>query len=152
MSTKPPLNVAIIGGGIGGLFAALSLHHHCGSNVSITIYEQTRQYKDIGAGVGIGLNAAKLLHKLGLYDEVAKISGWREHIWMSFRRYDNGKEILTVPAKEEGKIKQLSVIRTELLELMLRWVRDKTPVRLETGKKCVGLRVSCHDFGRQPEL
>lgn len=139
---KPPLRVVVIGGAISGLFAALSLHHHCGSNVSISIYEQTRQYRDIGAGVGIGLNAAKLFDKLGLYDTAAQISGWRKHIWMSFRRYDNGNEILTVPAKEEGRVKQLSVLRTELLELLLRTVKERRAANVETSKKCIGLRVS----------
>ncbi len=47
--------IAVVGGGLGGLFAALSIHHHCSSNdIQIDVYEQAAQYKEIGAGVAIG--------------------------------------------------------------------------------------------------
>ena len=45
-----PFRVAIIGGGIGGLCAALFIHHHCSSDVSIDVYEAAAEYKEIGAG------------------------------------------------------------------------------------------------------
>ena len=146
---KPPLTVAIIGGGLGGLFTALSLHHHCASNLNISVYEQAPQYKEIGAGVGIGVNAAKLFERLGLLDDAFKIAGSRKHIWLSFRRYDDGREILTVPAKEEGRLKQLSVQRAELLDLLVNAVRERGAAKLETDKCCLGLKVSNLRLGQE---
>ena len=64
VSNTDSFRIAIIGGGIGGLFAALSFHHHCkntGANIQIDVYEQAAQYKEIGAGVGLGINAARLI-------------------------------------------------------------------------------------------
>ncbi|KAK7223395.1 hypothetical protein V2G26_011398, partial [Clonostachys chloroleuca] len=67
--------IAIIGGGLGGLFAALSIHQHLTSeNIQVDVYEQAPEYKEIGAGVGIGPNAAALAVKLGLQEKLAKIT------------------------------------------------------------------------------
>src|SRR5437899_1897778 len=99
----PSFRIAIVGGGIGGLFTALSLHHFCGNTVEITVYEQASQYKEIGAGVGVGVNAVRLLHKIGLGDAVSGIAGDRNGVWISFRRYDDSTEIITVPANNEDK-------------------------------------------------
>lgn len=126
--------MAIIGGGIGGLCAALFLHHHCSNDVSIDVYEAAAEYKEIGAGVGIGVNAAKLLNKIGLLDECLAIAGSRNKIWLTFRRYDNSEEIITVPAKETGKIRQLSVARSEFLELLYQAVKKRNAATLHTNK------------------
>ncbi|OAL40656.1 hypothetical protein AYO20_00392 [Fonsecaea nubica] len=133
---RPPLRVAIIGGGIGGLCTALSLHYHCGSHVDIEVYEQAPQYKEIGAGVGIGVNAAKLLHKIGIGESVAKISGKRSGIWITFRKFDDGSDVVTVPSVDTDEIKQLPVHRAEFLDLLVEIVRQKNAAKLHTNKRC----------------
>lgn len=139
-----PFRVAIIGGGIGGLCCALSVHHHCASyGVEINVYEQASQYKEIGAGIGIGVNAAKLLHKLGFGEEINKIAGRRNGIWLSFRRYDNGEEIVTVPVDDNKAVRQLPVHRAELLDLLLRVIRERSAARLHTDKACERVAVRC---------
>lgn len=143
MPAKPsaPFKIAIIGGGIGGLFAALAIHHHCTSDVQIDVYEQAPQYKEIGAGVGIGVNAAKLLAKIDLLDEALAIAGSRERVWLSFRRYDNGDEIITIPIKETGKLRQLPVQRAEFLELLYQAIKKRGAAGLHTNKACRKLEV-----------
>ncbi|KAL2867833.1 uncharacterized protein BJX67DRAFT_371797 [Aspergillus lucknowensis] len=132
--------IAIIGGGLGGLFAALSIHHHCGSqDVQIDVYEQAPEYKEIGAGVGIGPNAAALIEKLGLMEEARKIAGTRRHIWLSFRRYDNAEEVLTVMTPKEGNVAQLPMHRAEFLELLVRTIRVRGAATLHTNKRCEGI-------------
>ena len=70
------------------------------------------QYTEIGAGVGIAVNAAKVLHKLGVGKAANAISGERNKIHRSMRRWDNGKEIVTIPADfDQAEIRQLSVHR-----------------------------------------
>lgn len=51
-----PLNVAVIGGGIGGLCFAIGLLRH---NVPFHIYEAAQAFSEIGAGVGFGPNARR---------------------------------------------------------------------------------------------
>lgn len=134
--------IAIIGGGIGGLFAALSIEHHCGLNdIQIDIYEQAPEYGEIGAGVGIGPNAAELVKKLGLLGEALKIAGDRQGIWLSFRRYDTGAEVHTVKTPTEGNTAQLPMHRAEFLEILVRAVESRGAATLHTNKHCQTLEV-----------
>ena len=55
------LSVAVIGGGIGGLSAALALHQ---AGLDVHVYERTRTLSEVGAGIQISPTAARLLHRL----------------------------------------------------------------------------------------
>jgi salicylate hydroxylase len=56
-------NIAVIGGGIGGLTAALALLK-CGLDVDV--YEQSARLGEVGAGFGISSNGTRVLYALGL--------------------------------------------------------------------------------------
>src|ERR1700760_263244 len=58
-----PLNIAIIGAGMGGLATAATLRR---VGISVTVYEQAQQFTRLGAGIQVGCNAMKVLRKLGL--------------------------------------------------------------------------------------
>lgn len=64
-----PLKIAVIGGGIGGLFAAKALVAH---GFDVTIYEQAPALGEVGAGVYITPNAVRHLERLGLFSSVEK--------------------------------------------------------------------------------
>ncbi|EXJ67159.1 uncharacterized protein A1O5_09806 [Cladophialophora psammophila CBS 110553] len=137
-SQGPPFRIAIVGGGIGGLCAALSLHHHCAAEgIKIDVYEQAPQYKEIGAGIGIGVNAARLLHHIGIGDAVNGIAGSREGIWISFRRYNDGTDIVTVPANDRERIRQCPVHRAEFLDLLVDTIKARGAATLHTNKSCI---------------
>ncbi|KAL2011114.1 hypothetical protein VTN00DRAFT_3832 [Thermoascus crustaceus] len=132
-----PPRIAVVGGGIAGLVTALSLHHHCrDQGIKVDVYEQAPQYKEIGAGVGIGPNAARILGKIGLFDKAYEIAGKRKHVWISFRPYDNGDDIVTIPAYEEGKVKQTPVHRAEFLELLVSEIQTRGAATLHSNKQC----------------
>lgn len=68
-TAQPPfLRVAIIGGGPGGLGTAIALSAL--PNVEVTIYEQAKELREIGAGIQIGFNCWKVLELLGAADKV----------------------------------------------------------------------------------
>ncbi|WOH65943.1 FAD-dependent monooxygenase [Bradyrhizobium sp. BWA-3-5] len=67
--TRPQLNIVIIGGGIGGLFAANALIAH-GCNVSV--HEQAPALGEVGAGVFLTPNSVRQLQRLGLADQVER--------------------------------------------------------------------------------
>jgi salicylate hydroxylase len=67
-ATHPTLRVAIVGGGPGGLAAAISLSKL--PSVNVTIYEQARELREIGAGINIGFNCWKVLEVLGADGDV----------------------------------------------------------------------------------
>ena len=70
--SRLPGPVAIIGGGIGGLTAALSLQHF---GVPVRVFEQARALREIGAGVTITPNAMSALDFLGIGSALAEQAG-----------------------------------------------------------------------------
>jgi salicylate hydroxylase len=63
------LNVAVIGGGLGGLSAAISLRR---ADHKITIYERHSFVGEVGAGIGIPSNGSKWLYNWGVDVEAGK--------------------------------------------------------------------------------
>ena len=63
MGANAQRNVAIIGGGIGGLTAALAFARQ---DASVTVYEQAAALTEVGAGLQITPNGARALNALGL--------------------------------------------------------------------------------------
>src|SRR5882724_4751698 len=64
------LRIAIVGGGIGGLTAALALRAR---GLDVAVFEQAEVLREIGAGVSIHPNAARLLRRVGLEGQLQKI-------------------------------------------------------------------------------
>jgi salicylate hydroxylase len=64
--------ISIVGGGIGGLTAALALQHF---GFRVAVFEQARELAEIGAGVTITPNAMHALNFLGVGERVAKEAG-----------------------------------------------------------------------------
>lgn len=62
------MRIIIAGGGIGGLAAAVSLEKQGFDN--IVLLEQAPQFSEIGAGIQLSNNAARLLRHLGLEREI----------------------------------------------------------------------------------
>lgn len=60
------LRVAIIGGGPGGLATAIALSKI--PNVEVTVYEQAKVLREVGAGISIGQNTWNVLELLGVAD------------------------------------------------------------------------------------
>src|SRR5258708_2863059 len=61
--TGAALNIAVIGGGLGGLSAAVALHQ---AGFAVEVYEQAPELTQIGGGINMGPNAARVLRRLGL--------------------------------------------------------------------------------------
>ena len=84
--------VAVIGGGIGGLAAALSLFR---AGFDVHLYEQARVLREVGAGIQVSPNASRVLHGLGLADKLAMF-GVRPGAHHQ-RRWDDGRTLLKTP-------------------------------------------------------
>ena len=99
-------------------------------------------YGEIGAGIGLGPNATKLLHEIGIGDQLNEISGWRHGIWISFRRFDNSQDVITIPAKDTTKIRTNQVARSELLDLLIDTIHARSAAELHTSKSCTSVEES----------
>ncbi|KAI1174489.1 hypothetical protein F4777DRAFT_599509 [Nemania sp. FL0916] len=135
--TPKKLRIGIVGGGLGGLMTAISINHFCGPDkAEINVYEQAQEYKEIGAGVSLGPNAAKLFREWGIFDEAWAIAS-KPDVWLTIRRYDNGGEILTIKSNPEAP--HLHVHRAELLNLLIRIVKERKAATLHNSKKCISI-------------
>ncbi|OCL07998.1 salicylate 1-hydroxylase-like protein, partial [Glonium stellatum] len=98
-----PLEIAIIGGGIGGLSLLLGILEHCSSHIIRPhLYESAQAFSEIGAGIGIGPNAAAAmsivspaLHRtyldLGTDAETVLVQGQKHSVWNEIRLGMDGR-------------------------------------------------------------
>lgn len=77
------LRVAIVGGGLGGLAAALFLLR---AGLQATVYEQAPQLREVGAGLVVPPNMVRLLARIGLADALPQVAVKLEAAW-EFRRW-----------------------------------------------------------------
>lgn len=63
--------IAVVGGGLGGLTAAIALTKIAG--VQVTVFEQASQLGEVGAGVTVAPNAARVLDRLGVLEPIRQL-------------------------------------------------------------------------------
>src|SRR5215475_5276785 len=90
------MRIAVIGGGIGGLSAALHLRQ---AGFDVHVYEQAPRIGEIGAGIQISPNASRLLIRLGLRSAMDRV-GVRPAAFQR-RRWDDGRTLERVPLGPE---------------------------------------------------
>ena len=64
------MRAIVVGGGIGGLSAAIALQQ---AGVEAVVFEKAGELREIGAGISLWANAMKALRKLGLYEAVLEV-------------------------------------------------------------------------------
>ncbi len=131
--------IAIVGGGIGGLAAAAFLHRE---GLPCVVYEQARELREVGAGLVVAPNAARLLRRLGVLDLFARSAVQLETGW-EFRRWADGTilsaEDLSVRCQRLYGEHTYTAHRADLLDA-LRSVVPAGAVRL--GQRVTGVSVS----------
>jgi 2-polyprenyl-6-methoxyphenol hydroxylase-like FAD-dependent oxidoreductase len=132
--------IAIIGGGIGGITAALSLLQ---AGFEVHVFEQARSLREVGAGINITPNASRVLHGLGLGRDVVKF-GVLPLAWHQ-RRWDDGRTLLRTPLGADVEthfgFPQYQVHRADLLDMLLAALPAG---RLHVGHRLTGFRDNGH--------
>jgi len=91
------MRIAIVGGGLGGLAAALFLRK---AGFDATVYEQASELREVGAGIVVSPNMVRPLGKLGLADKLPVFAVRLEAAW-EFRRWKDGQVLFVQPMGEE---------------------------------------------------
>ena len=120
---KNPAKVAVAGGGIGGLTAAIALRR---AGFEVSVFERAAELREVGVGLLLAANAQRALAKLGLAEAVARLgtpaSAGEIRSW-------RGKVLASIPAAElEKKIgtPSAAVHRADLQALLAREVGEGT--------------------------
>ena len=92
MTVAGPISITIIGGGIGGLTAAATL---VSAGFDVHVYEQARTLSEVGAGINIGPNASRILHRLGIVEDLER-TGVKPMTFDQLR-WDDGRILLSSP-------------------------------------------------------
>jgi salicylate hydroxylase len=129
--------VGIVGGGIGGLAAALSLQR---AGIEAVVYEQASALGEVGAGIQISPNASRVLHQLGLADSLARVAV--RPVTGDLRRWEDWSLLTSQPLGEHVEAQYgypyYHVHRAHLHALLADQLPVET-VRLE--HRCVGVEV-----------
>jgi len=106
----------IIGAGIGGLTTAIALQQ---KGISTRIFEQTPQFKPVGAGIVLANNAMQVYKKLGLAEEIAA-SGMRiSTMHISTPQLETFSQIDLSYFEHKYQVKNIAIHRATLQEILL---------------------------------
>jgi 2-polyprenyl-6-methoxyphenol hydroxylase-like FAD-dependent oxidoreductase len=147
-------DVLVVGGGIGGLSAALAL---TGQGLRVRLYEQSAKFGEVGAGLQIAPNCTRILHDYGLLDEAIQLGVLPEHMIMKDAL--DASELTRVDLKDMERrygFPYMVIHRSDLHGVLLRGC-ERAGVELVTGARCTayaniegGARVT-FDGGRTDE-
>jgi salicylate hydroxylase len=135
MTAGRGISIGVVGGGVGGLSAALSL---LAAGFDVDVYEQASTLGEVGAGVQVSPNAARILRRLGLGEALARTGV--KPIALHQRRWDDGRTLLRTPWAESVEalcgFPYYQMHRADLLAA----VADAIPAeRIHLGHRLVGL-------------
>ena len=114
------LTAAVVGGGIGGLAAAGALTR---AGIEASVYEQAPEIGEIGAGVLIGPNSVRLLHRLGLADAINEVGGWVGE-GSTYYRHDGARVAPVMTTDSSGWAAMYGMHRADLVDVIRRAVPD----------------------------
>jgi len=130
--------VLIVGGGIGGLAAALALAR---KGMKSRVLEQAPEFKEIGAGIQLGPNVFKMFARLGLTEEVSRIAWFPDRLVMM--DCVTATEVTRITLGEDFraafKFPYAVIHRADLHQAILEACRASGAVSLETTRKVTGV-------------
>ncbi len=133
--THAPLRIAVIGGGIGGLTAAVALRQ---AGFDVHVYEQATELTEVGGGVNMAPNATRVLRRLGLTEgldrEGVRPLGTHQRRWQDGRTLQRAR--LNPLCEELYGAPHMTIHRADLLSVIAAAFPAE---RVHLGHRLVGL-------------
>ena len=112
------LKVLIAGGGIGGITAMLALRQR---GIDVQLFEQAAAFSQVGAGLQVSSNAARILLKLGLGEALKRVATYPDG--RDYRGWDTGERLYYTPLGQKAEAHfgspYYAAHRAELLDVLL---------------------------------
>jgi 2-polyprenyl-6-methoxyphenol hydroxylase-like FAD-dependent oxidoreductase len=128
-------SVVVVGGGIGGLGAALALSR---AGFDVRVVEQAGTVSEVGAGIQLSPNCTRVLRDLGVLAAVERVAVRPEAF--EFRRWDDGRQLSSTPlgpaVEQAYGAPYLHVHRADLVRVLTAALPAGT---VQVGRRCVGV-------------
>ena len=125
------VRAVVVGGGIGGIAAAVALAR---AGIDVEVHEQAQQLTEVGAGVSLAPNGLRMLERLGAGEEVrragVRYASTQLRLWDG-RAVEHEPYQFTMPGQNVG------IHRADLLGLLAGLL---PPGTVRTGHRCTGFR------------
>lgn len=132
------MKVLIVGGGIGGLTAALCCAHF---GHDVVVLEQSRTFGEVGAGIQLPPNAMAVFKALGVADRIAQDAV--RPAALQARMGLTGRDIFSVPLIDWAEARwgspYLHIHRADYVAALVDCLVEKTSVTLRFGATVAGI-------------
>lgn len=125
------LRAVVVGGGIGGVAAAVALAR---AGIEVEVHEQAQQLAEVGAGVSLAPNGLRMLERLGVGDGIRRLSS---PYVSSELRLPDGQVVRHEPYQFAMAGQNAGIHRADLLALL---AGQLPPGTVRTGHRCTGFR------------
>jgi salicylate hydroxylase len=121
------LRAVVVGGGIGGMAAALALDR---AGIDVQVYEQARELTEVGAGVALAPNGLRMLDRLGVGEGIRRLGA--RHVSTQLRLAD-GRPARHEPHQFAQPGRNVGIHRADLLALL---AEQLPPGTVRTRHRC----------------
>ena len=130
------LRAVVVGGGIGGIAAAVALAR---AGIDVQVYEQAQQLTEVGAGVSLAPNGLRMLERLGVGEGIGRVGARYVSAQL---RFSDGRAVRHEPDQFTRPGQNVGIHRADLLALL---AGQLPPGTVRTGHRCTGFS---QDAGR----
>jgi len=127
------MKISIIGAGIGGLTTAIALKQ---KGFEVEIFERLKEFKKVGSGINLAINAMQVYKRLGIYEEISSLGSYTDSLLITDEKLKTITEVSLVNAEIEFKAKTYAIHRATLQTILLNKLKG---VKMHFGKKLVSL-------------
>ena len=123
------LRAVVVGGGIGGIAAAVALAR---AGIDVQVHEQAQQLAEVGAGVSLAPNGLRMLARLGVGEQVSREGALYASAQL---RLPDGRAVRHEPYQFALPGHNVGIHRADLLALL---AGQLPPGTVRTGRRCTG--------------
>jgi FAD-dependent urate hydroxylase len=127
------LKAIVIGAGIGGLTAGIALRQ---AGYEVEIYDRVKQLRPVGAGISLWSNGIKVLNRLGLSEQLAKIGGLMGKMQYLTLKGELLKDVDLLPLIQTVGQRPYPVARRDLQNILL----EAYGKGVQLDHKCIGVK------------
>ena len=125
------LRAVVVGGGIGGIAAAVAMAR---AGIDVQLHEQAQQLAEVGAGVSLAPNGLRMLERLGVGEQVRRVGARYASAQL---RLPDGRAVRHQPYQFSLPGQNTGIHRADLLAVL---AGQLPPGTVRTGHRCTGFR------------